>query len=264
MILSSPKHFLEAGKISGKESFQAPVVCNCRNSGKCLTREVFKVFQTKFKHLCWSPEWHKWRRIRWFCSTLQVHNYPGGEIQWARFRKDVSEYESDEEMAFGTSINNHRSQMTFGTLRIKSNGLRAPHWHFNANEHGYLLQVLPDWFSCPHGSEASCLGRCTRSQCWWMIKPELPSADIRCWFSCLKKRFQMEVPEMGRLMLLMQEDQAPSTQYKNWGGRFGSLHTADFHILIPALTGISYVQGPLKDCSGASASLCPASCVGAG
>ncbi|XP_010132776.1 PREDICTED: dynactin-associated protein, partial [Buceros rhinoceros silvestris] len=70
----------------------------------------------------------------------KVHNYPGGEIQWARFRKDISEYGSDEEMAFGTSINNHRSQMTFGTLRIKSNGLRAPHWHFNANEHGYLLQ----------------------------------------------------------------------------------------------------------------------------
>ncbi|KAJ1068232.1 hypothetical protein K5549_018996, partial [Capra hircus] len=26
------------------------------------------------------------------------------------------------------------------TLRIKSSGLRAPHWHFNANEHGYLVQ----------------------------------------------------------------------------------------------------------------------------
>ncbi|XP_074667236.1 uncharacterized protein LOC141918135 [Strix aluco] len=70
----------------------------------------------------------------------KVHNYPGGEIQWARFRKDVNEYQSDEEMEFGKSINNHRSKMTFGTLRIKSKGLRAPHWHFNANEHGYLLQ----------------------------------------------------------------------------------------------------------------------------
>lgn len=39
--------------------------------------------------------------------------------------------------------------MTFGTLRIKSKGLRAPHWHFNANEHGYLLQVLSDYFSFP-------------------------------------------------------------------------------------------------------------------
>ncbi|XP_042660631.1 uncharacterized protein LOC104357113 isoform X2 [Tyto alba] len=70
----------------------------------------------------------------------KVHNYPGGEIQWARFRKDVNEYQSDEEMEFGKSINNRRSKMTFGTLRIKSKGLRAPHWHFNANEHGYLLQ----------------------------------------------------------------------------------------------------------------------------
>ena len=50
-------------------------------------------------------------------------------------------------MVFGKSINNHRSKMTFGTLRIKSKGLRAPHWHFNANEHGYLLQVLSDYFS---------------------------------------------------------------------------------------------------------------------
>lgn len=77
-----------------------------------------------------------------FSVTLQVYTYPGGEIQWARFRNDVNEYLSDEEMAFGKSINNHRSKMTFGTLRIKSKGLRAPHWHFNANEHGYLLQVL--------------------------------------------------------------------------------------------------------------------------
>ncbi|XP_074021608.1 uncharacterized protein [Numenius arquata] len=70
----------------------------------------------------------------------KVHKYPGGEIQWARYRNDVNEYQSDEEMAFGKSINNHRSKMTFGTLRIRSKGLRAPHWHFNANEHGYLVQ----------------------------------------------------------------------------------------------------------------------------
>ncbi|KAM9367557.1 dynactin-associated protein [Phaethornis superciliosus] len=70
----------------------------------------------------------------------KVFSYPGGEIQWARFRNDVSEYQSDEEMEFGKSINHHQSKMTFGTLLIKSKGLRAPHWHFNANEHGYLLQ----------------------------------------------------------------------------------------------------------------------------
>ncbi|KAM6230507.1 dynactin-associated protein [Porphyrio hochstetteri] len=70
----------------------------------------------------------------------KVYNYPGGEIQWARYRRDVSDYQNEEELEFGRSINSHRSQMTFGTLRIKSKGLRAPHWHFNANEHGYLLQ----------------------------------------------------------------------------------------------------------------------------
>ncbi|XP_010011712.1 PREDICTED: uncharacterized protein LOC104404876, partial [Nestor notabilis] len=70
----------------------------------------------------------------------KVYTYPGGEIQWARFRKDLLAYGSEEELEFGRSLHLHRSQMTFGTLRIKSKGLRAPHWHFNANEHGYLLQ----------------------------------------------------------------------------------------------------------------------------
>ncbi|KAG6930419.1 oxalate decarboxylase OxdD [Chelydra serpentina] len=70
----------------------------------------------------------------------KVFQFPGGDIQWARFRYDVNDYPSDEEMEFGTSINNQRSKMTFGTLRIKSKGLRAPHWHFNANEHGFLLK----------------------------------------------------------------------------------------------------------------------------
>ncbi|KYO28919.1 uncharacterized protein LOC102563425 [Alligator mississippiensis] len=70
----------------------------------------------------------------------KVHHFPGGDIQWARFRHDINEYQSDEEMAFGTSINTRQSEMTFGTLQIKSKGLRAPHWHFNANEHGFLLK----------------------------------------------------------------------------------------------------------------------------
>lgn len=70
----------------------------------------------------------------------KVFEFPGGAIQWARYRNDVKEYLSIEEEAFGSSLNSQRSQMTLGTLRIKSNGLRAPHWHFNANEHGYLVQ----------------------------------------------------------------------------------------------------------------------------
>ncbi|CAM2113885.1 unnamed protein product [Caretta caretta] len=71
---------------------------------------------------------------------IGVFQFPGGDIQWARFTYDVNDYPSDEEMELGTSINNQQSKMTFGTLRIKSKGLRAPHWHFNANEHGFLLK----------------------------------------------------------------------------------------------------------------------------
>ncbi|XP_046942407.1 uncharacterized protein LOC124517145 [Lynx rufus] len=70
----------------------------------------------------------------------KVFEFPGGAIQWARYRNDVKDYLSIEEEAFGSSLNSQRSHMTLGTLRIKSNGLRAPHWHFNANEHGYLAQ----------------------------------------------------------------------------------------------------------------------------
>lgn len=77
---------------------------------------------------------------------FQVFEFPGGAIQWARYRNDVKDYLSIEEEAFGSSLNSQRSHMTLGTLRIKSNGLRAPHWHFNANEHGYLAQVQP---ACP-------------------------------------------------------------------------------------------------------------------
>ncbi|NP_001358717.1 hypothetical LOC115333223 [Fukomys damarensis] len=70
----------------------------------------------------------------------KVFEFPGGAIQWARYRNNIKDYLSDEEEAFGTSLNNQKSEMTLGTLRIKSQGIRAPHWHFNANEHGYLVQ----------------------------------------------------------------------------------------------------------------------------
>lgn len=73
-------------------------------------------------------------------TKSKVFEFSGGAIQWARYRNNVKDYLSIEEEAFGSSLNSQRSQMTLGTLRIKSNGLRAPHWHFNANEHGYLAQ----------------------------------------------------------------------------------------------------------------------------
>ncbi|XP_069483100.1 oxalate decarboxylase OxdC-like [Ambystoma mexicanum] len=73
-------------------------------------------------------------------ANTKVHDFQGGAIQWARFRKDPAHYDSDEEVRFGTSLNTQQSKMTAGTLRIKSKGMRAPHWHFNANEHGFLVQ----------------------------------------------------------------------------------------------------------------------------
>ncbi|XP_030048819.1 uncharacterized protein LOC115462891 [Microcaecilia unicolor] len=73
-------------------------------------------------------------------AKSKVFEFQGGAIQWARYRKNIKDYSSDEEMNFGASINNQHSKTTVGTLKIKSNGLRAPHWHFNANEHGFLLK----------------------------------------------------------------------------------------------------------------------------
>uniref|UniRef100_A0A8C3UDJ2 Cupin type-1 domain-containing protein n=1 Tax=Catharus ustulatus TaxID=91951 RepID=A0A8C3UDJ2_CATUS len=73
-------------------------------------------------------------------ENAKVFKYPGGEIQWARFRRDRREYENSEAEEFGRSLNFYGSQITVGTLRIWSQGLRAPHWHFNANEHGYVVK----------------------------------------------------------------------------------------------------------------------------
>ncbi|KAM4808369.1 dynactin-associated protein [Rhinophrynus dorsalis] len=73
-------------------------------------------------------------------SKSKVFEFQGGAIQWARFRKDPNQYSNEDEMKFGASINNHESKMTVGTLRIVSKGLRVPHWHFNANEQGFLVQ----------------------------------------------------------------------------------------------------------------------------
>ncbi|XP_072108214.1 uncharacterized protein [Mobula birostris] len=69
----------------------------------------------------------------------EVLEYPGGAIQWGRFRKNPTEYENKFSMEFGKNINEMKSKMTVGTLRVEKDGLRVPHWHFNANEHGYLL-----------------------------------------------------------------------------------------------------------------------------
>ncbi|XP_058720677.1 uncharacterized protein LOC131592857 [Poecile atricapillus] len=79
-------------------------------------------------------------RFLYHLKESKIYKYQGGEIQWARFRRDPREYENPEVREFGKSLNFHKSQITLGMLRIRSRGLRAPHWHFNANEHGFLLQ----------------------------------------------------------------------------------------------------------------------------
>ncbi|XP_066458600.1 dynactin-associated protein [Eleutherodactylus coqui] len=75
-------------------------------------------------------------------GTSQVFAFEGGDIQWARYRNNPKDYSDENELQFGASINQHQSKMTVGTLRIVSKGLRAPHWHFNANEHGFLVQGM--------------------------------------------------------------------------------------------------------------------------
>ncbi|CAN2391637.1 Cupin [Pristimantis euphronides] len=73
-------------------------------------------------------------------SKSKVFAFEGGDIQWARYRNSPKDYSDEKEMQFGASINQHQSKMTVGTLKIVSKGLRVPHWHFNANEHGFLVQ----------------------------------------------------------------------------------------------------------------------------
>ncbi|XP_061117681.1 oxalate decarboxylase OxdC-like [Conger conger] len=64
----------------------------------------------------------------------------GGVVQWARYRADPTHYDTQNERAFGESIHANGARMTASTLEIKPNGCRVPHWHFNANEHGYLIK----------------------------------------------------------------------------------------------------------------------------
>ncbi|XP_068855723.1 oxalate decarboxylase OxdC-like [Aphelocoma coerulescens] len=89
-------------------------------------------------------------------SKAKIHKYPGGEMQWARFRKNLRDYENLEELEFGLSINGRRSQISVGMLRIRRRGLRVPHWHLNANEHGVLLEGTA-WVGVvgPDGGEAT-------------------------------------------------------------------------------------------------------------
>ncbi|XP_066567054.1 uncharacterized protein LOC136754812 [Amia ocellicauda] len=62
----------------------------------------------------------------------------GGVVQWARYLQSPNTYDTREEEAFGNYIHEKNAKMIASTLLIKPDGCRVPHWHFNANEHGYL------------------------------------------------------------------------------------------------------------------------------
>lgn len=91
--------------------------------------------------------------FNWMVVSLQIGSNPfkscvfqlfkleGGNVQWARYRSNPDHYDSREEQEFGDSINSQQAQVTGSTLLMKPNGCRVPHWHFNANEHGYLVKV---------------------------------------------------------------------------------------------------------------------------
>ncbi|NXX78767.1 OXDC decarboxylase, partial [Urocolius indicus] len=64
--------------------------------------------------------------------------FPGGAFQWARYRRNATGL-NDTEKIFSESLNKHENTLTLATLRISSNGLGQPHFHFNANEMGYVI-----------------------------------------------------------------------------------------------------------------------------
>ncbi|NWR64143.1 LEGB6 protein, partial [Bucorvus abyssinicus] len=64
--------------------------------------------------------------------------FPGGAFQWARYRRNGTGL-NDTEKIFSESLHKHENTLTLATLRIFSNGLGQPHFHFNANEMGYVI-----------------------------------------------------------------------------------------------------------------------------
>ncbi|NWW81261.1 OXDC decarboxylase, partial [Climacteris rufus] len=64
--------------------------------------------------------------------------FPGGIFQWARYRKNGTGLNENQKI-FSESLNKHENTLTLATLRIFSNSLGQPHFHFNANEMGYVV-----------------------------------------------------------------------------------------------------------------------------
>ncbi|XP_050800699.1 uncharacterized protein LOC127046974 isoform X4 [Gopherus flavomarginatus] len=84
-----------------------------------------------------SPDKLVWRYFYNLKDSTEF-KLPGGIIQWARFRKNGAGL-NDNEKIFSDSLQMHENALTLATIRIYSNGLRQPHFHFNANEMGYVI-----------------------------------------------------------------------------------------------------------------------------
>ncbi|NWI11178.1 LEGB6 protein, partial [Crypturellus soui] len=84
-----------------------------------------------------SPEHLVWRYFYDLKGSAQ-YPFPGGVFQWARYRINGTGLNETEKI-FSESLNKHENTLTLATLRIFSNGLGQPHFHFNANEMGYVI-----------------------------------------------------------------------------------------------------------------------------
>ncbi|NXP45825.1 GL25 protein, partial [Heliornis fulica] len=84
-----------------------------------------------------SPDSLVWRYFYNLKGSAQ-HPFPGGVFQWARYRTNGTGLNETEKI-FSESLNKHENALTLATLRIFSNGLGQPHFHFNAHEMGYVI-----------------------------------------------------------------------------------------------------------------------------
>ncbi|XP_013848324.1 uncharacterized protein LOC102160380 isoform X2 [Sus scrofa] len=84
-----------------------------------------------------SPDSRVWRYF-YDLKGSKEYLFPGGIIQLAQCWKNRSELSNNEKI-FSEFLNQHENALTLSTLRIYNNGLRQPHFHFNANEMGYVI-----------------------------------------------------------------------------------------------------------------------------
>ncbi|XP_072717136.1 dynactin-associated protein isoform X2 [Ciconia boyciana] len=84
-----------------------------------------------------SPDNLVWRYFYNLKGSAE-YRFPGGIFQWARYRINGTGLNETEKI-FSESLNKHENTLTLATLRIFSNGLGQPHFHFNANEMGYVI-----------------------------------------------------------------------------------------------------------------------------